>query len=322
MSTQLTGSSRIDAIADDGPTVLCVGQTNVDHVFSIDGALRAGEKYVAVDASVRVGGGAANAAIAVARLGGRAVLASRLGEDAAARHALAELRAFGVDVTSVEQLGAVATAVSAVVVDGSGGRTIVAHADQELYLGRPPELPAFDAVVTDARWGSATMAALRRARDRCVPAVVDIDERVPAGRLAGIDELASHIVYSRRGILHHHGADDGTGDVIEALHRAQRRTDAFVAVTSGELGVLWLDRGALRHRRAVDVVAVDTTGAGDVFHGAFALALAGGDTEPAAIDVAVAAAGLACSRPTGPGRIPRRAEVDELLARGDRRVPA
>lgn len=293
------------------PTIPCVGQTNIDLVFMIDDAVAPGEKHRARAMSVICGGGAANQATTIARLGGRALLVTRLGGDPAAVAALDELRDVGVDVSLVERSDEASTASSAVVVDDAGGRTIVDHADPALYFGRPPELPAVDAIVTDGRWGSATMSAIRHARDLGVPAVADIDEHVPVERIHEIDELATHIIYSERGLLHHH--PDASDDVVDALHHAQRRTDAFVAVTRGERGVVWLDAGELRHRVVLDVEVVDSTGAGDVFRAAFAMALAEGRSSEQAIDVASMTAALRCTAPTIATGVPTRNEVDQRL---------
>ena len=94
------------------------------------------------------------------------------------------------------------------------------------------------------------------------------------------------------------------------------RTDAFLAVTTGAGGVWWLDGSEIRNQPAFPVEVVDTVGAGDVFHGALALALAERQPEPAALRFASAAAALKCARPGGRAGTPARSEVEELL-KGD-----
>src|SRR5712691_12532185 len=91
-------------------------------------------------------------------------------------------------------------------------------------------------------------------------------------------------------------------------------TDAFFAVTNGPGPVLWRDRGTIRETPVLAIEAVDTLGAGDVFHGAFTLALVEGRAVESALRFAAAAAGLKCSRFGGSAVAPRRAEVDALLA--------
>jgi sulfofructose kinase len=93
-------------------------------------------------------------------------------------------------------------------------------------------------------------------------------------------------------------------------------TDAFLAVTNGPRPVLWYDRdcATIRKMPVFAIKTVDTLGAGDVFHGAFVLALVEGRTVVDALRFAAAAAGIKCSRFGGSAVAPRRAEVDALLA--------
>jgi sulfofructose kinase len=86
----------------------------------------------------------------------------------------------------------------------------------------------------------------------------------------------------------------------------------LAAVTHGERGVVFCIRGRCGHLAAVPVKAVETLGAGDVFHGAYSLALAEGASLEAALRFAAAAAALKCSRSGGRAGLPRRAEVDAL----------
>ena len=103
------------------------------------------------------------------------------------------------------------------------------------------------------------------------------------------------------------------------LRRALDRGVLVAAVTHGEQGVHWIESaapGALRHCPAFPVVAVDPLAAGDVFHGAYALALAEGSNVGEAMRFAAAAAAIKCSRPGGRSGTPLRQEVDAFLAAG------
>jgi sulfofructose kinase len=113
-----------------------------------------------------------------------------------------------------------------------------------------------------------------------------------------------------------HGLRDTAGcqDHAEGLRRIVRRTNAYVSVTTGPEGVLWLEDGRVQHAPAHRVSAVDTLGAGDVYHGAFALALGEGQDAKAAMRFAGAAAALKCTRFGGIAGAPSRAEVLAFLA--------
>jgi sulfofructose kinase len=81
----------------------------------------------------------------------------------------------------------------------------------------------------------------------------------------------------------------------------------------GSDGIMWLDGGVLRRMSAYRVEAVDTTGAGDVFHGALALVLGEGQATESALRFASATAALKCTRFGGGAGTPSRDEVERFL---------
>jgi sugar/nucleoside kinase (ribokinase family) len=109
-------------------------------------------------------------------------------------------------------------------------------------------------------------------------------------------------------------ATTGTEDDIAALRRIAALTPAFVGVTNGAGGMTWLEGGQARHMGAFPIAAVDTLGAGDVFHGAFTLAIAEGQPIKAAMRFSAAAAALKCTRHGGAFGSPQRIEVEAFLA--------
>lgn len=297
----------------NAPTVLCVGVITLDHVYSVTTPITPGVKHRATS-RVDVGGGiAANAAVAVSRLGGDAVLFGAIGTDDVGDVVLAELDRDGVDIEHVVRLEGTTTTESVVLIEPDGGRTIVAHAaiDLSTLSGHPPPVAGVDAVLVDARWPAATADALTAARAAGVPAVVDVDRGPPDEQeRATLLDAASHLVCSEVGLAELTGIDDHE----RALRALAEQTHAHVSVTTGSDGVTWLDDGALRHLDAFVVETVDTTGAGDVFHGAFALALAEGQRDEDAFRFASAVAAIKCSRPGARAGIPHRSEVDRFLA--------
>ena len=295
-------------------SVLCVGQATLDHVLTVAGEIVVGRKHAAQRHDVVGGGLAANAAVAVARLGGATTLAGVIGDDETGDIVLAGLRAERVDVRLVQRARGAATPWSAVIVSAGGTRTIVNHNPSEL-LARPcADLDgvACDAVLVDGRWPAGSTAALSLARRRGIPGVVDVDRStVDAAVIADCLELASHLIFSEDALRDL----AGTASAADGLRRVSRDTGAHVSVTLGSRGVAWLDGDEIRSLDAFVVDAVDTTGAGDVFHGAAALALAEGADEARAFAFASAAAALKCTRPGARAGIPSRPEVDDLLDR-------
>jgi sugar/nucleoside kinase (ribokinase family) len=108
-------------------------------------------------------------------------------------------------------------------------------------------------------------------------------------------------------------ATSGQNDLAEALASLRQHTEGFLAVTDGANDILWLDGAAVRRIPVVAVEVVDTLAAGDVFHGAFALALAERMGETEALRFAAASAALKCTRHGGGAGAPNRVEVEHVL---------
>jgi sugar/nucleoside kinase (ribokinase family) len=248
------------------------------------------------------------------RLGGRAALAGPLGgppgEDSNGDRVLAALAREQIDCTGCQRLVGVATALSAIFIDAHGDRMIVTHCDPRLAAATPADpaslVACADAVVADNRFPEFVRPICVAARARGLTVVLDADR--PTQMSDELFRIATHVVFSSECLRATSGLDD-LGAAMAA------RTPSFLAVTQGPRDVLWRDGVAVRQSPVFAVEAIDTLGAGDVFHGAFTLALAEGREVVAALRFAAAAAGLKCTRLGGSMAAPRRAEVDALLAR-------
>jgi len=287
-----------------------------DHIYRIARFPLPGTKTRAREFAIAGGGCAGNGAVAIVRLGGRALLASPLGgpagEDAIGDRILARLAREHVDWSAVVRVAGATSAISAILIDASGERLIVNHRDERLSEARvsdPDELVRIcDGVLVDNRFADFVLPLCRAARARNIPVVLDGDRPTKA-----TDEMlnaCSHIVFAAEGLR----ATAACDDLVAALASVAARTGAFLAVTDGARGVLWLERGVPRHMPAHRVNVVDTLGAGDVFHGAFVLAIAEEQDEIAALGFASAAAAVKCTRFGGIAVAPVRAEVMKLLA--------
>ena len=287
--------------------VLSVGMAVADFVFRVRTIPSRPEKYRARSLETVVGGPAANAAIAVARLGGRAVLATRLGDDAVADTVRIGLEAEGVECR-IRRRGR--SPVSAAMIDASGERQVVNFPGEALAEAAGTlDGIAPAAVLADVHWTQAALAGLALARSRGVPGVVDAEPPATEAVL----EAASHVAFSRAGLA----AFTGIGDKETALADAGRRLRAWVCVTDGAESVSYVSGDDVKTVPAFPVRAVDTLGAGDVWHGAFALHLAEGAGEAAAVRFANAAAALKCVRPGGGQAAPGRDAVETLLEEHD-----
>ncbi len=297
------------------PRVVCLGMAVLDRVFRV-AALPTGPTKLYADSVQEVGGGpASTAAAAIVRLGGAAALFARLGEDGVGHAIRAGLEADGVDAAGVRMLPGARSAWSAVAIEPGGERLILNTPGAGLEV--EPDWVAFDmgeggggAALVDMGWPAGAARLLGLARAAGAPTVLDADLGPHAGAAALIDH-AEHVVFSAPGLAHHAGTMDPAEGLRRMAHRAR-----VVAVTLGAVGVLAMEGGAVLRQAAPALTVVDTLGAGDVFHGAYALALAEGQGLAAALRFATAAAALKCTRPGGRAGVPGRAEVEELLQAG------
>ena len=184
--------------------VLCVGIAVVDFIFRYDVIPRTPGKHIANAFDAVVGGMAANAAIAAARLGGEAALMSRVGVDPNGSFTLAELSAQAVGLAAVEQTSDAPTSLSAVAVGEDGERLLFNHQDPRLLLDvpSPPQsaFAQFDALLVDTRWPAAGASGLELAASRSIPGVADIDHAIEQHWLEATLRAASHVVFSAEGL--------------------------------------------------------------------------------------------------------------------------
>lgn len=287
--------------------ILVTGSAVVDMVFGVRTFPTRAEKYQAETVDIVGGGCAANAAVGIARLGGQARILCRCADDAMGRAMLADLVAEGVDTALAQVSVTGRSAFSSIYVDAAGERQIMAFRGDGLaedVAGLDLGVP--DAVLADTRWPQAAVAGLTLARRRGVPGVLDGEAPVQPDLV----RLASHVGFSAQGLRDFTGLDD----LAAGLAAAATRTDAWLCVTDGADGTLErMPDGTTRHWPAPDVAVVDTLGAGDIWHGAFALRLAEGGSPAEAIRFATAAASLKCTRPGGRSGAPGRDETIEFM---------
>lgn len=303
----MTGGPLSDAPA---PGVFCVGLAVQDTILTLP-SLPAGPGKVRASARREVGGGpAATAAVTVARLGAPACFAGLLGADATGDAIAAELAAEGVDTARLRRLAGWPSPASVVLVDAAGERLIIVHAQpppQEPTLAGPdPELDGIGAVLCDCFWPEGAGRLIAAAARRGLPSVLDADvNRHDRATIAPLVAEASHVVFSRGGLAQFAGTDDIAGGLAAAA-AVRTHPARLLGVTDGAEGLYAWARGSVARSQPPRVAAVDTTGAGDAFHGALALGLANGWEEERAIALAHAVAALKCTRPGGRAGLPDR----------------
>ena len=282
----------------------------MDHTFYVDDIVQPPSKNRARSYTTGPGGLAANASIAVSLLGGNCIFWGRVGDDFNGRPLLAALEKQGVDVSHCHIAPQGRTPVSAVLVDPTGERSTYSYRGEQLVTETSwlpmSLLRTARAFLCDPRWPEGAASALDHARALGVPKVID-GEKSESRILLDLIPRTDHAIFSEPGL-----ANFAPGKrPMEALRLAIAAGCRVAAVTQGEKGTLWMTREepTMRRTPAFRVPATNTTGAGDVFHGAYALAIAEGVDVPQAMRFASAAGALRARD----GATPNRAMVDEML---------
>lgn len=282
----------------------------MDHTFHVDEIVQPPSKNRARSYALGAGGLAANASIAVSRLGGNCIFWGRVGDDLNGTPLLDALAAQGVDVSQCRRAPGGRTPVSAVLVDPVGERSIYAYRGEG--LGTDPawlplsRLDGARAFLCDPRWPEGSALALDHCRARGIPSVID-GEKSETRLLLDLIPRTDHAIFSVPGLANFAPA----ARPADALRQAIAAGCRVAGVTRGEKGTLWLtaEDPEPRVTPAFRVQATNTTGAGDVFHGAYALAIAEGQP----IDHAMRFASAAGALRARDGATPDRAMVEDLL---------
>jgi len=305
------------------PRILCIGMPVRDLTFRIEELPERGFKVNASHFEEICGGNALNAAIGIVRLGGRASICGPMGDvrEASAKYIFEKLAHEGIDTKHIMHMQGLVTPISNIMIDPSGERTIVTFRDPELWKVRLPDagelLEDCQAILTENRCAEFCTDLCAEARRRGIPVIVDVDRTMSLRE--GLLTASSHLVFSSEALQ----STASVRDNAEALKKIAKFTPSFVAGTRGAQGTLWLDeQHKLRETPAFPVHTVDTLGAGDVFHGAFALAITESQDIPSALRFASAAAALKCTRFGGAFAAPQRAEVEQLLSHSQAANPA
>ena len=289
--------------------VFCLGHAAFDLTLAVAHHPDGDEKMVADGIQLCGGGPSANAAVAVSRLGGRAGWSGYLGRDIFGEAHRQELIAADIDLRWLVR-GEAPSPISAILAKPDGHRSVVN------YKGQTPWLAADAADFAAVRAGcilldghepllSATLMAHAKAHG--IPTLLDA-----GSRRRGTEELAPQVDYlaaSRRFALDYCGTNDA--------HAALKQLAAIapqVAITLGRDGLLWARGREFGEMAAFPVAVIDSTGAGDAFHGAMALGVARGMDWLDLLRFASAVGALACTQLGARTAIPGADAVAQFLA--------
>jgi len=297
--------------------IVAIGLNATDTLIRVPRFPAFDSKTRILSSSLLPGGQAATAAVACQRWGLRSRYAGKVGDDSAGRLQRQEFVREGVEAHLIEVPNCASQLAFIIVDQSTGERTILWQRDDRLDL-QPEELPqewirGARLVHVDGHPCAPATAAARWAREAGAVVTADLDNLYPE-----IEVLLEHVDFMI-------GSRDfperllGIPDLLESLPEITRRFGCRVAgATLGRDGVLAWDGTRFHYCPAFRVDAVDTTGAGDVFHAGFAYSLLRGDALPVILEFSCAAAGLNCTAPGARGGIRPVNEIEKLRREGRR----
>ena len=285
---------------------LCV----VDHTYRVESLDPGQIRTRFSERRVSSGGMTATALRQAAALGCDARVLSVVGDDADGRFVRRELRGAGVKTQSLLLSRHAPTTLAVVLVDPRGERRFLVP-DRRGIEARAPALDlsgigAGTVVLLDGHFPSQALRAAKLARARGGTVVGDFHRLRP-----GVRRLLPYVDHAIVPMEFVEAA--GYGDPRRALHELAGLSGGRPVVTQGRRGGLYLDGRRVRRFRAQRVRVIDSSGAGDVFHGAFAAGLAYGLAFEACLDLAARAAAKNCTALGGAGRFMTRGELPRAM---------
>lgn len=298
--------------------IVVVGSLNMDLVVRVERHARPGETLLGSDYEMHPGGKGANQAVAAARAGGKVRMIGRVGNDAFGDTLLDGLAAAGIDSRAVQRSER-PSGVAFITVDSQAQNSIVVASGANAAL-TPADLAAglfsgVSVLLLQLEVPLATvLAAARFGRAAGAFTILNLApaQKLSAAELADIDlllvnesEAASLLKLDEAGVC---------AKPLEAAKKLIRLVPKAV-LTLGAGGAAWAARDASGLQRAFPITPVDTTGAGDAFAGALAVALAEGLGLPQAVRFGAAAGALAATGAGAQPALPQREAIMQLLAR-------
>jgi len=289
--------------------VFCVGQASYDLTFRINHQPMADEKMTAAQMFQCGGGPAANAAFTVASLGGTSVFAGYLGNDYFGDLHFEEFKKAGVQTKFITR-NRIPTALSVIFSKPDGNRSVVNYKDSNHFL----KFKDFDfqnvklgIFLFDGHEPELSNYLIEHAKKYKIPSILDAGS-VHKGTSLLIDQV-DYIIASEKFALEYSGKDSVEKAIINIGDSA-----IATVITLGEKGLIWkkgTKQGMLDARK---VKVVDTTGAGDVFHGAFALGIVRKMEWKTLLQFANTAAATCCTAVGGRSAISDRKNIAKILA--------
>ena len=273
----------------------------------------AGEKVRLESFDIYDGGLIGTALVTVARLGGKAAIAARLGYSSWSQRSVEAFKKEGVDISNIIRTVGSEPVISMIITNQEDLERNIFFSRKRVSYPFPEELPDQQwhdhtrVLLIDHGTGEAGVNAARLAAEHGVEVIMDAERIEPY--LEEMFDFCDHIIVSQNFARMYAGNDQ----LEMAIYSLRKKPDQHILVTLGSMGLLGLSADELFTVPGHPIKVVDTTGCGDVFHGAYALAIARGRSVRDAAEYANAAAALAATRTGGREGIPSSGELARFM---------
>jgi ribokinase len=296
------------------PEIIGVGLAVLDHLMIVPEFPSREGVISSTQYEVHGGGMVSTALVAAARLGGSTEFWGRVGDDEYGETIIKELKQYGVGTNQIYVVANGRTGVCFVLVKaGTGERSFVIHRQKNLHVDLKTlnleRIKKAKVLLIDASWPEAAHKAAHFAKAHGVPVICDVhDPTQPSLDLLALSDYA---------VVPRHLADvlAPKGDYASALHDLKSRGVKVPIITLGKDGCTYLFQGRVYKHPSFPVKVLDTTGAGDCFHGAFCFGLSRNLELPQSVTFASAVAALSTTKLGGRAGIPTYQETIAFMQR-------
>ncbi len=292
---------------------LGLGIAPVDILMQLKDYPQAGGKADAEQTTIQGGGPIPTAMVTLSRLGKKPTLLAAVGDDVFGKFAIEELKKEKVDTSLIVIKKNPSAFAVGWVEKKDGRRSIVLDLNisvipKDIILNN---LPNVRSVHLDGRYLPACLKLARWAKRKKIPVIMDVGSI--RNDVASLFPLVDHLICSEDYALPH----TKTKDIKSAIFKLQKECPGTIVITSGIKGSIGIEKeSAILRQKAFKVKAVDTTGAGDVYHGAYIFGFLNGWDLQKRMELGSAAAAIKCTKAGGRTAIPTFNQVKKFLKSG------
>lgn len=295
-------------------SILCIGQAVYDLTFSLEQQIIENQKYRIYDRQECMGAPAANAAFLCSLWGLETSLIARVGNDLFGKQILSSLSSVGTDTSTIHVMDDQPTSVSCIIVNSLNGNRTILNAplrDSPFEIVWPKNDP--DVILVDGHELHISLAALKKYPH----AISIIDAGTYKPELSELFQVVDYLVCSEDFAYQYTqlSVDLTDKDQIQNIFsKLSELNPNTIVVTIGDRGSLFKKNNQIQHFPAFTSKVLDTTGAGDIFHGAFAFGLHQKQSLEEIIRLASGASALSVQKIGGQTSIPSLAEVEKRIS--------